>query len=91
MMNNMMNNMDRKKLFELINQTSFALDDVKLYLDTHPNCQEALAYYEKLKKMRMQAWREYTMRFGPLSAYDVNVQNEWTWNEGQLPWEGDVC
>ena len=32
----------KKELLEWINIVSFAVDDVKLFLDTHPNCPEAL-------------------------------------------------
>ena len=28
------------KTYEIINQASFAMDDVKLFLDTHPSCSE---------------------------------------------------
>lgn len=86
-----MNNIDRKKLMTLITRTSFAIDDVKLFLDTHPNCKEALEYYKKTKKMRDEAVKEYTMTFGPISAYNVDVDCKWTWNEGPMPWEGDDC
>ena len=34
----------KKELLEWINIVSFAVDDVKLFLDTHPNCPEALEF-----------------------------------------------
>lgn len=86
-----MKNMDRRKLMSIITQVSFAIDDVKLFLDTHPNCAEALSYYETAKKMRDEAVDEYTKRFGPISAYNVDVKDYWTWNVGPMPWEGDDC
>lgn len=86
-----MKKLDRKKLMSIITQASFAIDDVKLFLDTHPNCREALEYYEKAKKMRDDAIEEYTKTFGPITAYNVNVESHWTWNEGPMPWEGDDC
>lgn len=39
----------KKELLEWINIVSFAVDDVKLFLDTHPNCTEALDFFENLK------------------------------------------
>lgn len=86
-----MNNLDRKKLMCIITQVSFAIDDVKLFLNTHPNCKEALSFYEKAKKMRKEAMEEYTKRFGPLTAYNVDVKDYWDWNAGPMPWEGDDC
>lgn len=87
----MKNKMDREKLLKTINRASFALDDVKLFLDTHPSCQEALEFYKEAKKVRDEAWDEYTRNFGPLSAYDVDVKDYWDWNEGPMPWEGGSC
>lgn len=47
----MMNmNMDKKSLMKIITQASFALDDTRLFLDTHPNCQEAILYYNKMQE-----------------------------------------
>ena len=35
----------RRELLEWINTVSFAVDDVKLFLDTHPCNAEALEYF----------------------------------------------
>mgnify|MGYP000084446899 CR=1 FL=1 len=40
----------KKELLEWINIVSFAVDDVKLFLDTHPNCPEALEFFDEFKK-----------------------------------------
>jgi len=46
-----MNGQNRKQqLARFIDEVSFALDDVVLFLDTHPCNQEALACYEEYKK-----------------------------------------
>ena len=87
----MKNNMDRDALMKVITQASFAMDDVKLFLDTHPYCQEALEYYKKAKAVREEAWKEYTQKYGPLSAYEVDNEEYWDWNKGPMPWEGGNC
>lgn len=71
-----------------IDEVSFALNDVTLYLDTHPNDIEALEYYQRYKKQREQAVSEYEKCYGPLCAYNVNSDNRWTWVDGAWPWEG---
>lgn len=83
--------MDRQKLMKIINQASFAIDDVKLFLDTHPSCDEAIQFYKKAKKIREAAVEEYTEKFGPITAYNVDVDDYWTWNDSPLPWEGGNC
>ena len=40
-----MNQTDKKKLLRYIQEVAFAIDDVVLYLDTHPYDEEALKYY----------------------------------------------
>ena len=88
----MMNqNIDKAKLMKTITQASFAMDDVRLFLDTHPNCQEALEYYSKAKKIRDKAWDIYTENFGPLDMYGCNGDDKWMWNKGPMPWEGGKC
>ena len=49
----------RRDLLEQINRASFAVDDVKLFLDTHPCDSAALEYFHEYNKIRNQAMREY--------------------------------
>ena len=86
-----MMNMDKKSLMKIITQASFALNDTRLFLDTHPNCKEAIEYYNKAQAVREEAWNEYTCKFGPLSFYEVSDENYWEWNQGPMPWEGGDC
>ena len=87
----MKKDMDRDSLMKIITQASFAMDDVKLFLDTHPNCKEALEYYKEAKKVRGEAWEAYTQKYGPLSSYEVDNEEYWDWNKGPMPWEGGNC
>lgn len=80
-------NNGQQQLFRLIMEVSFALEDVVLYLDTHPCDREALEYYEKYKNSRKQAMDEYTRMYGPLSSKDVNSGNYWKWVNTPWPWE----
>jgi len=86
-----MNCCEKNNLMTLINQVSFAMDDVRLYLDTHPDCQEALEYYCQAKRIREEAIAEYTEKFGPILSYNVDAGTCWSWNLGPMPWEGDDC
>ena len=77
-----------KGLMKYINEVSFALNDVTLYLDTHPDDTKAIEYYHKYKEQRHQAVKEYEQCYGPLLNYDVNCSERWTWVDGPWPWEG---
>ncbi len=68
------NKPNRNELLEWINVVSFAVDDVKLFLDTHPCNPDALEYFEEFKKQRVQALREYAKYYGPLTLDTVHTR-----------------
>ncbi len=86
-------NTNREQLMEMINQASFAMDDVLLFLDTHPCDQAALNYYHYVANARMNAMNAYQASYGPLLVDQVTSDNYWTWVNGTWPWEGgnSVC
>lgn len=57
----------REELMHMINTASFVVDDTKLFLDTHPDNQEALAHFREYSHIRNQAMAEYAQRFSPLT------------------------
>lgn len=80
----------QKQLFQYITEVSFAINDLVLYLDTHPCDSCALKQYEKYKNLRQEALEEYTKMYGPLLNDRVDVNDKWTWTNQPWPWEG-VC
>lgn len=83
-----MTDKSREQLMCIITESSFALDDTKLFLDTHPYDCEALEYYQMYREIRTEAMKEYRDCYGPISAYDVETTNVWTWIDEPWPWEG---
>lgn len=78
----------RDKLLKYITAVSFAIDDVVLYLDTHPCDKAALDYYENYRDLRKKAVKQFTEEFGPLTDENVDVScNTWTWIDHPWPWE----
>ena len=77
-MKNMHRSMNRNQLMEHINQVSFAVDEVKLYLDTHPCDSEALAYFHEMSAHRNDALKQYASAYGPLTVdtadYSMSVE-----------------
>ena len=49
--------MSQKQLLQWINMVSFAVNDITLYLDTHPDDEEALNYLKHYKELRKQGLR----------------------------------
>lgn len=83
----MLSEKTRKALLREIQIYSFALKDIQLYLDTHPKCMRALAYFNKYKKLKENAVCEYNNLYGPLKVEQVNSDTDWTWISGPWPWE----
>ena len=82
---------NREKLIHCITEVSFYLDDLRLFLDTHPCDREALAMYNEFQKKRMVLVKEYEETYGPLRWYGHNNSCEiWSWTQYPWPWEG-VC
>ncbi len=77
-------------LMRQVSEACFAMDDAILYLDTHPNDQEALNYYYYVSNLREQAVQAYEEQCGPLMSDHVMVENYWIWVNDPWPWEG-VC
>lgn len=51
-----------RKLMKRIDDASFAMDDVILYLDTHPDDRNALNYYRYVVALRKEAVKAYEHR-----------------------------
>ncbi len=79
--------MDKDKLFRAIQMYNFAVDEIVLYLDTHPTSRSALSYYHKYNDLRRAAVAEYNTIYGPITATEVNSNEEWTWTHEPWPWE----
>ena len=59
-MTNQMNQMNRQQLFNLINTVSFAVDDLLLFLDTHPDDAEAIKAFHHYSDIRRNALQAYS-------------------------------
>lgn len=93
---------DRNSLLKQISEISFTVNDLTLYLDTHPEDQEALTAFKQAMEQRKQLLKTYAENFEPLTmdcvCPDTNNKNDmntkypgqkhFTWADGPLPWEG---
>lgn len=83
----------RKQLLQLIDEVSFAVNDITLYLDTHPDDMDALDYYKEHMNVRNQALKEYARLYGPLTVDTAidSCSECWQWSMQPFPWEGGNC
>ena len=72
-MTNQLNQMNRQQLFNLINTVSFAVDDLLLFLDTHPDDVEAIKAFHHYSDIRRNALQAYSDQYGPVTG--IGQQN----------------
>ena len=80
------NSYSREELMMKINGYSFAVVELGLYLDTHPDDKKALYLHNQYTKMLKDLKDKYQKNYGPLSIY--YPCNKWRWLEEPWPWEG---
>ena len=79
--------MNKEKLMREIQEVGFALVDLNLFLDSHPDNKLALDFFEDMQIKYAQLQADYEIEFGPLTAFDTNTEQGWTWVQSPWPWE----
>ena len=77
---------DRCALLKEIDEVSFFLDDLRLYLDTHQDDQEALALYIDYVKLFKEGRQRYEAAYGPIQQSAVTDAG-YTWLNDPWPWD----
>lgn len=80
--------MNEARLSEEMRAVRFALIELGLYLDTHPESAEALAAFSEHNSRLAALKAQYVRHYGPLMLTDVSGANGWTWGASPMPWEG---
>lgn len=87
-----MENMCKEELKKLIQTTNFAVIEMALFLDTHPENACALETYHEYHETLKKAVSMYEKKFGPLTIYGVCDKDLWTWTDEAWPWQkGSDC
>ena len=60
-------NMSKHQLLNFIDEVSFAVIDINLYLDTHPTDKRAQEFLMNNSRLRRMAMETYAKKYGPLS------------------------
>ncbi|MGI5893699.1 MAG: spore coat protein CotJB [Candidatus Merdivicinus sp.] len=77
---------NKKKLLREIQQCNFALVEANLYLDTHPEDQEAIQYFKKAQKRLSGHLAEFEEKYGKISA-NTDGKLRWAWVDEPWPWQ----
>ena len=79
---------DREILLKKLSSYQFMMDDLQLYLDTHPNDTQTIAKIKDLADMLEPLRKTFEAKYGPL--FDNNTEgNKWMWINNPWPWENE--
>lgn len=75
-------------LMRQLQEVSFALVELNLFLDNNPTSQQALADYNSLSQSYMELKTMYEAQYGPLTNFGyAPSQYPWQWVCEPWPWE----
>ena len=78
-------NQTREEMMERIKCLNFAITELVLYLDTHPEDEKALCLHRKYTKEYRELTDKYQKVYGPLTI--KFPCKKWRWLEEPWPWE----
>ena len=79
-------NLSKCELMDIINQLEFAVTDLNLFLDTHPNDEEALKTFTMLAAALRSYKHDFVQEYGPLCATDSSADTPFDWVSGEFKW-----
>jgi len=82
-------NNKKDELLTKIMMLSFALNDLNLYLDLHPQDKKYLNHFNNLEKMLNELERMYIDTYGPLEKDDKEYTNKFNWIDNPWPWDNE--
>ena len=77
---------DKERLLYQVMAYSFAINDLNLYLDLHPDNKGMLDLFKKYVKEEKELCNEYVNKDGPLEVNEVKGQ-KFDWINSPWPWE----
>lgn len=75
---------ERERLLRRIATCDFAVVELHIYLDTHPNDQAAMAKLDEYLAKSNALRNEFIQNFGAIRASDTNA---WDWISNPWPWD----
>lgn len=79
--------MSRDEMLKQLSALDFYTIDLHLYLNTHPDDQDALTKYNAVVTEASAMRKQYESMYGPLSPNTVTTKVPWQWIENPWPWQ----
>jgi spore coat protein JB len=73
---------------EELQSVDFVLVELTLYLDTHPEDQNAIHQFNQYALQRKKIKKAIESKYGPLQQYGNSYSGmPWNWSSGPWPWQ----
>ena len=80
--------MNQKEMLKKLQEISFTLVELNLYLDTHPHCHRARELYNTYSQEQSALRAEYFEKYGPTMNFGVcPAGDSFSWINSPWPWE----
>lgn len=80
---------EREIMMKKLSSYHFMIDDLQLYLDTHPNDEKTIKKINEISAEYLPLKEKFEKLYGPLTANE-NSANRWRWIKAPWPWENEV-
>ena len=77
----------KEQLLNMISQTQFVCVELNLYLDTHPDDEDARSDYLCYSEKLMELIGRYEELYGPLENFGHSPTEAGCWVRSEWPWE----
>ena len=79
---------EQAEILTNIDAYGFALNDLKLYLDIHPDDINYINLYNEYIREYKNNLMEYARKYGNIKSNNINDSNKWNWVSEPWPWQG---
>ena len=79
---------NREELMKKLMAYKFAINDMSLFLNTHPDDEKALKYHNEYVWEYNKIKEEYEKEYGPIT-FETEMDS-WKWVTEKWPWEVEV-
>ena len=85
--NDLKANSEREDIIMQIDEQTFAIIEMNLYLDIYPNDKNALNKFNSYLRKEKELINLYESKYGPMTISSPVQTDNWLWNNSPWPWE----
>ncbi|MDD4772126.1 MAG: spore coat protein CotJB [Eubacteriales bacterium] len=78
---------EKDRALRRVQMSGFAALETALFLNSHPDDENALNCFNKYKQLNERAVLEYEAKYGPLTHRGQMDNKSWDWVKTAWPWE----